>query len=161
MQTLLPCSPNLTACSSHAAGLQRNSLFRISSAETCPLLWLYFVLLQLCFPVLLTLRNWVVCFSPKYNSACFTSGDVFLSMGIILSGPECLHPHGCEGELGIRCVSLSPLNVMLRQPSESANKAGQPLFTRHRAIRKTVAPVHQSIDQGQNVQLKTIPEDLP
>lgn len=44
-------------------------------------------------------------FSPKYNSAFFTA-DIFLFMGIILRGPECLH-HGCEGELSIHCFPLS------------------------------------------------------
>lgn len=58
----------------------------------------------------------------NYNSACFTAGDIFLFMGFILRGPERLHPHGCEREPGIRCISLSPLNGMLQQLNECTNK---------------------------------------
>lgn len=48
-------SPNLIACFSHPAFLfyfffSKIHYSSISSAESCPLLWLYHILLQLCFP---------------------------------------------------------------------------------------------------------------
>lgn len=99
---------------SYSSFLQQNSLFRYQSAESCLLLWLYYILLQLCFPSTPNTEGFFFCLTVTL--------PFFLSMGLILRGPECLHPHRCQREPRIRCISLSPLNVTLQQLNGCTNK---------------------------------------
>lgn len=126
MQKLFLRSQNLIACFSHTAFFfffQQNSLFQY---QFCRILPVTMVILHPTTTSLLKrsqLQRLVLFFVFfNYNSACFTAGDIFLFMGFILRGPERLHPHGCEGEPGIRCISPSPLNGMLQQLNECTNK---------------------------------------
>lgn len=87
-------SPNLIACFSHPAFLfyfffSKIHYSSISSAESCPLLWLYHILLQLCFPNAPNSEGFFI-FFLCYISACFSAGDIFHFTGFIRRSPECL-----------------------------------------------------------------------
>lgn len=120
MQKLFLRSQNLIACFSHTAFFSAKFIIPVSVLQNPACYYGYTTsYYNFASQMLLTPRDF---FFLNYNSACFTTGDIFLFMGFILKGPECLHPHRCEREPRIRCVSLSPLNMMLQQPNECTNK---------------------------------------